>query len=138
MSFIDEIYETAKTVALQTGEKAEEIIEKGKTQLKIHKLHKKLKESYAYLGLRVYIKRKRGEELDNSIEMQINEIDTIRKNLAELKEQSELIKYFEKCKNCGAFNDKEDEFCLNCGAVLKPFQKSVYSVQFSDQQEQEK
>jgi len=138
MGFIEEICETAKTAMDKTGEKAGEIIEKGKTQLKIHKLRSKLRESYAYLGLRVYIRAKRGEKIDDAFAMQIGEIDRIRKNLSELKEQADLIKYYEKCKNCGAFNDKEDEFCLSCGATLKPFHKSVYSVQFAEEEQQEK
>ena len=133
MSLYDDIRDTARAAIDLTGEKAEEIIEKGKTKLKIYKLRQRLKECYAYLGLRYYIKSKRNDT-EKSFEMQIEEIDTIRKELAELKEQADLIKYYEKCKNCGAFNDKEDEFCLNCGATLKPFHKSVYSVQFSEQE----
>ena len=130
MSLFDEIRDTAKTAIDITGDKAEEIIEKGKTKFKIYKLRQRLKEAYAYLGLRVYIKNKRGEELSNAFEMQIKEIDALRRELSDLKEQADLIKYYEKCKNCGAFNDKEDEFCLSCGATLKPFHKTVYSVEF--------
>ncbi|MBQ8337962.1 MAG: zinc ribbon domain-containing protein [Oscillospiraceae bacterium] len=132
MSLFEEIRDTAKAAIDITGDKAEEIIEKGKTKLKIYKLRQKLKEAYAYLGLRVYIKNKMGEALENAFEMQLKEIDAIRQELSELKEQADLIKYYEKCKNCGAFNDKEDEFCLSCGATLKPFQKSVYSVKFQE------
>jgi rRNA maturation endonuclease Nob1 len=132
VSLFEEIRDTAKAAIDITGDKSEEIIEKGKTKLKIYKLRQKLKEAYAYLGLRVYIKNKRGEALENAFEMQLKEIDAIRQELSELKEQADLIKYYEKCKNCGAFNDKEDEFCLSCGATLKPFQKSVYSVKFQE------
>ncbi|MBQ8868230.1 MAG: zinc ribbon domain-containing protein [Oscillospiraceae bacterium] len=132
MSLFEEIRDTAKAAIDMTGDKAEEIIEKGKTKLKIYKLRQKLKDSYAYLGLRVYIKNKRGEALENAFEMQLKEIDAIRQELSELKEQADLIKYYEKCKNCGAFNDKEDEFCLSCGSSLKPFHKTVYSVKFQE------
>lgn len=137
MSFIDEIRDTAKAALDITSEKADEIIEKGKTKLKIYKLRNKLKEAYAYLGLRVYIKTKKGENVEDAIAMQIEEIDALRTSLSELKEQADLLKYYEKCKNCGAFNDKDDEFCLSCGATLKPFHKTVYSVQF-DEDKQEK
>ncbi len=132
MSLFEEIRDTAKAAIDMTGDKAEEIIEKGKTKLKIYKLRQRLKEAYAYLGLRVYIKNKRGEALENAFEMQLKEIDAIRQELSELKEQADLIKYYEKCKNCGAFNDKEDEFCLSCGSALKPFHKTVYSVNFQE------
>lgn len=137
MSFIDEIRDTAKAALDITSEKADEIIEKGKTKLKIYKLRNKLKEAYAYLGLRVYIKTKKGENVEDAIAMQIEEIDALRTSLSELKEQADLLKYYEKCKNCGAFNDKDDEFCLSCGATLKPFHKTVYSVKF-DEDKQEK
>jgi len=107
------------------------------TKLKIYKLRSKLKEAYAYLGLRVYIKTKKGENVEDAIAMQIEEIDALRTSLSELKEQADLLKYYEKCKNCGAFNDKDDEFCLSCGATLKPFHKTAYSVKF-DEDKQEK
>jgi len=135
MKFFDEFRETAKAALDITGEKAEEIIEKGKTQLKIYKLRNKLKEAYAYLGLRAYIMARKGESLDGAFTMQIEEIDSLRKNISELKEQADLIKYYEKCKNCGSFNDKEDEFCLSCGAKLKHFQKTVYTANFDSEQE---
>ena len=62
-------------------------------------------------------------------------IDILREQIADLKEQSELIKYSKKCKNCGCYNDKEDEFCLDCGATLYPYHKTVYSVRFPDEEE---
>lgn len=135
MKFFDEFIDTAKAAADMTVQKSEEIIEKGKTQLKIYKLRAKLKEAYAYLGLRTYIMARKGESLDGAFKMQIEEIDTLRKSISELKEQADLIKYYEKCKNCGSFNDKEDEFCLSCGAALKNFKKTVYTANFDTEQE---
>ena len=134
MNFFDDIYDSAKIALDITSDKAEEIIEKGKTQMKIRKLRRKLKESYAHLGLRLYIKTKRGEEIGDSFEMQMNEIDKLRKSLSELKEQADFIKYFEKCSNCGSFNAKEDEFCLNCGTPLKPFRKAAYKADFNSEE----
>ena len=134
MNFFDELYETAKTVCDKTSEKAEEIVDKGKTQLQIMRLRKELRKCYARLGLRVYNKAKAGEDFGKVVEMRITEIDLLREQLADLKEQSEIIKYSKKCKNCGTYNDKEDEFCLNCGANLYPYHKTVYSVQFPDEE----
>lgn len=134
MNFFDEIYETAKTVCDKTGEKAEEFIDKGKTQIQILRLRRELRKCYARLGLHVYNKAKSGEDFGKVVEMRITEIDLLREQLADLKEQSEIIKYSKKCKNCGTYNDKEDEFCLNCGANLYPYHKTVYSVQFPDEE----
>lgn len=131
MKLFDEIFETAKTVANKTGEKAEEMVDKGKTHLQIYKLRAELRKCYTHLGLRVYHKAKAGEDFGEIVTMRIHEIDLLRKQIAELKEQADLIKFCKKCKNCGTFNDKEDEFCLNCGANLHPYHKTVYSVQFS-------
>ena len=136
MKFFDEFCDTARAAIDITGEKAEEMIEKGKTQVKIYKLRNKLKEAYAYLGLRAYIMARKGESLDGAFDMQVEEIDALRKNISELKEQADLIKYYEKCKNCGCFNDKEDEFCLSCGAALKHFQKTVYSANFESSEQE--
>lgn len=130
MNFFDELIETAKVVSLKTGEKAEELIDKGRTQMQISLLRKELRKSYARLGLRVYNKAKAGEDFGDVVEMRINEIDLLREQIADLKDQAEMIKYSKKCKNCGVYNDKEDEFCLNCGANLYPYHKTVYSVQF--------
>ena len=134
MNFFDELYDNAKIAIDITSDKAEELIEKGKTQMKIRKLRHKLKESYAHLGLRLYMKTKRGEGIGDAFEMQINEIDKLRSSLSGLKEQVDLIKYFEKCSNCGSFNAKEDEFCLNCGSQLKPFRKTAYKADFDSEE----
>ncbi len=133
MSFFDNVYETAKTAIDKTSEKAEEVIDKGRTQIKIVKLRGELRKSYTRLGLRVYNKAKQGEDFGKDVEMRINEIDILREQLVDLEEQAELIKYSKKCKNCGSYNDKEDEFCLNCGANLYPYHKTVYSVRFPDE-----
>ena len=135
--FIDEIYESAKVFATKTSEKAEEFVGKSKTQLKIYKLRAKLRECYTLLGIRVYNKSKAGEELCKVVEMRIHEIDALRDEIEQLKEQVELIGYYKKCKNCGSYNDKEDEICLNCGASLKPYHKTVYSVNFDKNEDKE-
>ena len=98
--FIDDIYESAKVFVDKTSEKAEEIANKSKTQIKIYKLRAKLKECYTLLGIRVYNKMKAGEELGKVVEMRIHEIDALREEIEELKEQIELIGYYKKCKNC--------------------------------------
>lgn len=130
MNFLDDILKTAKTAIDKTEEKAEELIDKGKTQVQIMRLRGELRKCYTRLGLRVYNKAKAGEDFGKVVEMRINEIDLLREQLADLTEQAELIKYSKKCKNCGSYNDREDEFCLNCGANLYPYHKTVYSVQF--------
>ena len=135
MNFFDDILDSAKNVFEKTGEKAEEIIDKGKTQVRIMKLRSELRNCYTRLGLRVYNKSKAGEDFNSDIEIKIHEIDTLREQIADLKEQSELIKYSKKCKNCGSYNDKEDEFCLDCGATLYPYHKTVYSVRFPDEED---
>lgn len=135
MNFFDDILDSAKNVFEKTGEKAEEIIDKGKTQVRIMKLRSELRNCYTRLGLRVYNKSKAGEDFCSDIEIKIHEIDTLREQIADLKEQSELIKYSKKCKNCGSYNDKEDEFCLDCGATLYPYHKTVYSVRFPDEED---
>ncbi len=134
MNFFDEILESAKNLADITGEKAEEIVDKGKTNLKIYKLRGELRRCYTHLGIRVYNKLKAGEELGEVAEMRVHEIDLLREQIAELKEQADLIKYCKKCKNCGSYNDKEDDICLNCGANLSPYHKTVYSVNFSNEE----
>ncbi len=133
MNFFDDIFDNAKNVLNKTGEKAEEIIDKGRTQVRIMRLRSELRKCYARLGFRVYNKAKAGEDFGKDVEMRIHEIDILREQLADLKEQAELIKYSKKCKNCGSYNDKEDEFCLNCGANLYPYHKTVYSVRFPDE-----
>lgn len=133
MNFFDDIFDNAKNALNKTGEKAEEIIDKGRTQVRIMRLRGELRKCYARLGFRVYNKAKAGEDFGKDVEMRIHEIDILREQLADLKEQAELIKYSKKCKNCGSYNDKEDEFCLNCGANLYPYHKTVYSVRFPDE-----
>ena len=135
--FLDEIYDNAKVFIDKTSEKAEEIANKGKTQIKIYKLRAKLKECYTLLGIRVYNKAKAGQEFGEVVKMRINEIDALREEIEELKEQAELIGFYKKCKNCGSYNDKEDEICLNCGASLKPYHKTVYSVNFDKTEDNE-
>ena len=135
MNFFDDIMDSAKTAFEKTGEKAEEIIDKGKTQVRIIKLRSELRKCYTRLGFRVYSKRKSGEDFGSDVEIKIREIDILREQIADLKEQSELIKYSKKCKNCGSYNDKEDEFCLDCGATLYPYHKTVYSVRFPDEED---
>lgn len=137
MNFFDEIYETAKTLTDKTTQKAEELVDKGKTHLQIYKLRAELRKCYTHLGIRVYNKAKAGEELGEVVSMRIHEIDLLREQIAELKEQADLIKYCQKCKNCGVYNDKEDEICLNCGANLHPYHKTVYSVNFSKDEDKE-
>jgi len=135
MNFFDDILDSAKNAFEKTSEKAEEIIDKGKTQVRIMKLRSELRNCYTRLGLRVYNKSKAGEDFGSDIEIKIHEIDILREQIADLKEQSELIKYSKKCKNCGSYNDKEDEFCLDCGATLYPYHKTVYSVRFPDEED---
>ncbi len=137
MNFFDEIYETAKTITDKTTKKAEEIVDKGKTHLQIYKLRAELRKCYTHLGIRVYNKAKAGEEFGEVVAMRIHEIDLLREQIAELKEQVDQIKYCTKCKNCGTYNDKEDEICLNCGANLHPYHKTVYSVDFSKDEDKE-
>ena len=135
--FLDEIYDNAKVFIDKTSEKAEEFVDKSKTQIKLYKLRAKLRECYTLLGIRVYNKSKAGEELCEAVEMRINEIDALREEIEKLKEQIELIGFYKKCKNCGSYNDKEDEICLSCGASLKPYHKTVYSVNFDKTEDKE-
>lgn len=135
MNFFDEIMDSAKAALDKTSEKAEEIIDKGKTRVRIMKLRNELRNCYTRLGFRVYNKSRAGEDFGADVEMRIREIDVLREQIADLKEQSELIKYSKKCKNCGSYNDKEDEFCLDCGATLYPYHKTVYSVRFPDEED---
>ena len=129
-NFFDEIYESAKLLAGKTEEKAGEIVGKSKTHIKLIKLRAKLRECYTLLGIRVYNKTKAGQELGDVVEMRIHEIDSLREQIEELKEQIELIGHYKKCKNCGSYNDKNDEICLSCGASMNSYQKTVYSVNF--------
>ena len=135
--FLDEIYDSAKVFIDKTSERAEEFANKGKTQIEIYKLRAQLRQCYTLLGIRVYNKAKSGEGLDKVMEMRISEITALRQKIEELKEQAELIGFYKKCKNCGSYNDKEDEICLNCGANLNPYHKTVYSVNFDKKEDEE-
>ena len=137
MEVLDRALKNVKDVACKAGNKAEELLCQGKTQLQIRKLRRELKKNYACLGLRIYGNVKGGEEYGPAIATKVNEIDALRRQLSDLKEQADLIQYCRRCKNCGAYNDREDDFCLNCGATMRPYHKTVYTVQFDGEQPSE-
>lgn len=135
MDIFDEIYAAAKDGFKKTEQAAEKLVDKGRINLEILRLERKLKKAYETLGMRVYNNSAADVKEDKFILMKINEIDLIKEKIEKLKLDNEYVEYCEKCKNCGSYNAKEDTVCRNCGADVTPFNKAVYSVEFDSDNE---
>ena len=128
MNVFDELYSATMNALEKTGEKTERFLDKSKIKAQLSILKGELKKCYAQLGSKVYNKAKAGEDYTQIVNARLKEIDMLREKIAELTEQSELNQYYNKCKSCGYYNEKEEDFCKKCGANLFPYFKTVYKA----------
>ena len=113
----DEIFGTVKEFAEKAGEKTTELVDLSRIRLEIASINSDIKKRFEKLGSLAYNQSKIGG-CSEDISLCIEEIDTLKKRLAECKEKIDSAKKVIRCPECGTANNIIAAYCYVCGAKL--------------------
>lgn len=98
-----------------------------KLNLSLNDTERKMSKLYEKMGELVYEKHLEGTEFDGEFGNICSEIDGLKKEADDLKEQIAALKNATVCPSCGQHNDKSGDYCSKCGEKLSG-EKSSSSV----------
>ncbi len=109
---ISEIKDTADKVVKKSGE----LFELSKLKINISSTKSEISANYKILGELVYLMQKE-ETPTNTLEFDeiIAKIDELNEKLTELLDLSSALKNEKNCPKCSKSNNKNAQFCSNCG-----------------------
>lgn len=100
-------------------QKTNEVITKTKLNIALNETENKIVSALAEIGDFVYSEYKDGSEFPDVIAAKCAEIDALKAQVADLREQIAEIKDAVCCPECGEYNPEDNNFCYKCGKSLK-------------------
>lgn len=137
MEFFDKLGQKATEAYKITADKTGKLAREAKLRLKMSNLKTDINNIYEEIGKKAYEKHTLNENIDfeNYFEQELTEIDvlseqieTILKELLELKDQIQ-------CEKCFTNIDKECKFCPNCGAKQEQKEETVHDVEIVNKED---
>lgn len=124
MSFVDNIVNTTKNVAVTAGKKTGDAIGISKLKVKNTQINIDIKSKNEKLGALVYDMAKTGEKDTEAFDALVAEIDAAKAELEENNKQLDELRGKVTCTACGVKTDNDNSYCPKCGAKLpeKPVQ----------------
>lgn len=129
MGTLDGIFNRARDIASDLGQKANDVVEVSKLKLSVVSLGSDIDKVYQKLGLMVYEMAKSGSENRGLIDGCVAEIDALKASLDEVNAKIDEMKNVRRCDSCGNAVDIAAQFCPMCGSLL---QKDDPTVDSSD------
>lgn len=114
----EEILNKAKEGADLVGRKTSDFVEVTRLKMAVADVEKEIAETFEGLGRLIYDARKSGEDVEEMIKACIENVDDLEEEADILREQIYTLKNMRKCKECGATNAVEAEFCSKCGKKI--------------------
>lgn len=126
MSVVDDILNTAKSVADITAKKAGETVELSKLKMESIKMNAQIDKKYNEIGNLVYDAAKSGVSHEESIAECISEIDALVARIGRINAQINEVKRTVTCPNCLYTNPDDAVYCAKCGIKLDKDSKEFY------------
>ena len=118
MGVLEDFFVKAKEAVDTLGEKAGQLVDVSKLNIKMAELKNDMKNEYVGLGKAVYKAKKENVEEDAAINYSVAQIDNLSMQIEELKKQIATMKNKVICKSCGQPNEMESHYCAKCGSVI--------------------
>ena len=115
MAIWEEVLARAKSVAVTTGRKTEELVETAKVKMEIADLQREIASLYEGLGRLLYDGRQSGEAVDDMVEACLAHLKEQNVYLEQLQDRLLEGKSAMRCGECGTVNDDDSRFCKKCG-----------------------
>lgn len=126
MGTLDDIFNRARDVANDLGQKANDVVEISKLKLSIVSLGSDIDKVYQKLGLMVYEMVKSGSENRELIDGCVAEVDALKQKLDEVNARVDALKNVRRCDSCGNAVDISAQFCPMCGSLIQKTEPTVY------------
>ena len=126
MGTLDDIFNRARDVANDLGQKANDVVEISKLKLSIVSLGSDIDKVYQKLGLMVYEMAKSGSENRELIDGCVAEVDALKQKLDEVNARVDALKNVRRCDSCGNAVDISAQFCPMCGSLIQKTEPTVY------------
>lgn len=126
MSVVDDILNTAKSVANITAKKAGETVELSKLKMESIKMNAQIDKKYNEIGNLVYDAAKSGVSHEESIAECISEIDTLVAKIGQINAQINEVRRTVTCPNCLYTNPDDAVYCAKCGVRLDMDSQEFY------------
>lgn len=119
MGILEDFFVKAKVAVDTLGEKAGQLVDVSKLNIKMAELKNDMKNEYANLGKAVYKAKKEQIDDDVTINYEVAQIDNLNLQIEELKKQIATMKNKILCKTCGQPNETGSVYCSKCGGELR-------------------
>lgn len=110
--------EFATKTAENAGEKAKDVVNVSKMNLKVFDLTTDIDVLYKEVGKLIYAAHTNGESSTEELETRLLAIDEKMREIEDLKACLETRKNDKECEACGKKNDADSSYCSNCGEKL--------------------
>ena len=118
MDTFDNAAKTVKDIAETAGKKGEELLKISKLKIKETQIKRDISSKLEKLGKMYYELIKIGEENHLVLKEIITEIDELRAELKEVREEIGDIKGTVACPVCKASNPCDADYCAKCGEKI--------------------
>lgn len=108
----------ATKTAESAGEKAKDVYNISKINLKIFDLTTDIEVLYKEVGRLIYAAHSNEETSTEELDARLLAIDEKKGQIEELRAQLESEASAKKCDECGKVNERDSVFCSNCGTRL--------------------
>lgn len=118
MGVLEDFFVKAKVAVDTLGEKAGQIVDVSKLNIKMAELKNDMKNEYENLGKAVYKSKKEQTDDDVTINYEVAQIDNLALQIEELKKQIAAMQNKVLCNSCGQPNEVGSCYCAKCGGEL--------------------
>lgn len=118
MSFLDDVFNTTKNVAVAAGKKTDVAVQISKLKIKEAQVNGDIKAKFEKLGALIYQMKKTDEKDNEAFDALVAELDECYAKLDEIGEKIDEYKNEVSCPDCGVKSKRDNNYCPNCGAKL--------------------
>lgn len=118
MGVLEDFFVKAKEAVDTLGEKAGQLVDVSKLNIKMAELKNDMKNEYESLGKAVYKAKKENIDDAATVNYEVAQIDNLGLQIEELKKQIATMKNKVLCKSCGQPNETGSSYCAKCGEEL--------------------
>ncbi len=109
------VSEVAGTTARYAGQRAGQLVDVAKLNMKIFDLKTDINELLRKIGLVVYGTHLGTDGDQTTLSAMLSELDEKHAAIEELKERIAVLKNLKDCPYCGSSCGRDDKFCKACG-----------------------
>ena len=122
MEFMKKVEKTAKKIGETATDtynvvvdKSGKMIEDTKSKIAISEKENQIEDIYMEIGKIVYDMYQQGEDVGERFKTEVEKIDTLKKEIAEINIKILANKGLKTCNECGKIISVDNHFCPNCG-----------------------